>query len=370
MLEGVRIVSLAEQLPGPYATSVLADLGAEVVMVERPAGGDPTRAYPGHFQAVNRGKFSVALDLKTDAGRAGLDRLLSRADALLVGFRPGVMDRLGIPPDDLGVRFPRLIIAEMSGYGQTGPMARNPGHDIGFQGLAGVFAEALASGGVPDKPVAPWADLVAALHAAIALLAALVRRSATGRGCRIDLAITDALVSALAFRLLPAMTGQPTFSGTEPAYGLFYCRDGTAITIGIGFEDDFWQRLCHAAGMEDVAALPRARRLRDAAALRERIAGRLATWDRAEAGARLDAAGVPWAPAHGLDQVARDPQIAGRGLFLRTSGSGTDETGEGGDLFVRQPALFDGTGYFGNRRPVPSLGQDTAHLLARWDENT
>ena len=181
-LAGVRVISLAQQYPGPFATMVLADLGADVVLVERPGTGDPARAFPGFFHALARGKRSVALDLKCDAGRAAMRQLIAGAGVLLEGFRPGTMTRLGLGPEVLLHDQPGLVYVSISGFGQTGPHRARPGHDLTYQAEAGMLYEHLPPSPPPRAPALALGDLSAGMFAVQAVLLGLVGQSRTGRG--------------------------------------------------------------------------------------------------------------------------------------------------------------------------------------------
>lgn len=347
-LTGYRVVSLAEQYPGPFATLILGDLGADVVQVERPQGGDPSRLFPGHFQALNRGKRSAALDLKTPTGLEACRALIARADVLVEGFRPGVLDRLGLSPTALVEGSPGLVVVSVSGFGQDGPYRDRPAHDLSFQAMAGLLD--------PDAPAVPpvaLADVAAGLFAAVAALTGLAGRVHTGRGGHYDVGMFDALVSFVVTRLVPTANGLPPDSlGRDPGYGVFATADGRWISLSIAFEDHFWRALCTALGLESLAGLPGPER--DArtdeirATLSDRIAAEpLAHWERV-----LPAAGVAYGAVQDLAGLVEDPHLRSRGL-LQTVGA---------DRFLRQPLVVDGAAH-GPRSGVPALGEHTAEVL-------
>src|SRR5215467_1666680 len=192
-LEGIRVLDLSRLLPGPFLTMILADMGADVVKVEDPRVGDYMRAIPpskgglsGRFLAVNRGKRSLALDLKTPGGRDALLRMVARADVVVESFRPGVLDKLGVGYAALSTRNPRIVVCSISGYGQNGPYVDRAGHDLDYIALAGVLAMTGPAGGAPQMPGVQVADLAGgALWGATAILGALVGREATGRGAHL-----------------------------------------------------------------------------------------------------------------------------------------------------------------------------------------
>jgi crotonobetainyl-CoA:carnitine CoA-transferase CaiB-like acyl-CoA transferase len=357
-LAGLRVVSLAEQYPGPYATLLMADLGAEVILVERPDGGDPARQFPSFHEALNRNKRAVALDLKSEGGRASLRGLLRDADVVLEGFRPGTMARLGFGWSDVSALNPRIVYVSISGFGQDGPYRDRPAHDLSYQAIAGLlFAQARS--GVPQPPGdLAIGDLSSGMFAVVGALAALHERARTGRGRHVDVSMTDGLVSWMSVMLGPTMNGEPLADiAAEPGYGAFRCGDGRLLTLSVAHEDWFWRPLCALLGMDDVAGLGRAGRVAEAAALRRRIAASLAREPRDAWAQRLDAAGIAWAPLHDLDEVTSDPHFVARGMFRDV------QDGRGGvRRFVAQPLTFDGA-HPGPTRGAPALGEGNAELL-------
>lgn len=245
-LSGIRIFDLTRLLPGPACSWYLQGLGAEVIRVEDPRGGDWMRAMPpftdeGHgawFQAMNAGKQSVSLDLRQPEERQRLHALLDQADVLIEGFRPGVMARLGLPPADLLIRHPRLVVASLSGFGQDGPLRDLPGHDLGYAGLTGALALSARHEALPDLPGVQLADLAGgALTAALAIVAALYERSRSGAGRWLDLSITDGTLALMAPQLAATALGSPPGPGEEPltgalpVYGLYRCQCGGLIAL-------------------------------------------------------------------------------------------------------------------------------------------
>lgn len=358
LFDGVRVLSLAEQYPGPYATLLLADLGADVVLVERPKGGDPARAFPPFFRSLARNKRSVCVDLKTDAGREQLRELAADADVLLEGFRPGTMERLGVGYAALSAINPRLIYVSISGFGQDGPYRDRTAHDLSYQAIAGhLFSQSRSD--ETATPSIAYGDLSSGTFAAFAIASALFARERTGHGTSIDVSMTDGLVSWMTAYLAPAMEGQSSFEFLEePAYGTFACSDGRKLTLSIAHEDHFWRALCGLLDMPDVAALSGPQRLADRHALRGRIAKALAQQPLEHWAAALDAASVPWSPLNDLSQVATDPHFHARGLFATTrAADGSDER------HVLQPVRFSA---WPTRleRPAPRLGEHTDEVLA------
>ena len=357
-LAGLKVVSLAEQYPGPYATLLLADLGADVVLVERPGIGDPARQLPAFFSALNRNKRSMALDLKTEPGRAALRALVKQSDVMLDGFRPGKLAAQGVGYAQLSAENSGLIYVAISGYGQDGPYRNRTGHDLSYQGLAGLLADQAATGKPGPAPAIPWADVCAALFTTIAVLAAVNGRRITGIGTQVDVSMSDALVSVMTIFLAPLMNGRPLGELIrEPAYGAFACGDGRLITISIAHEDWFWTPFCSILGLAGLGRLKGPERIARCAELRGVIAERIATKSIAEWGPLLDAGGIPWGPVNGLEDVTGDPHFQARQLFQTIQGA--DGTAE---RHVVQPLKF---GEFVSRivRPAPALGEHTEELL-------
>ncbi|MGD9959359.1 CaiB/BaiF CoA transferase family protein [Nocardioides sp.] len=301
-LEGIRVLDLSELLPGPFLTSVLSDLGAEVVKLERP-GGDPARSTaPGLFAILRQGKQAETLDLKSAAGRAALEAELSTADVLVDGFRPGVLERLGFGREATCAAHPRLVYVSISGFGQTGPMRDAPGHDITYAAANGVLSLA-GPGDLPSwNPGLPIADLASSLYAAVAVLAALRERDRTGRGGHLDVGITACLAHWLNPRIgdfdafgLTDRAQQRAFLQDRAAYGTFISADGVQIAIA-AMEDHFWSGLVKALGLVawkgEQWSRPAARR-RDATAINAAITRAVSELDSQECLRLLDRHGVP-----------------------------------------------------------------------------
>lgn len=325
-LAGITVIDFSELLPGPFFTQSLAELGARVVKIERPPGGDNVRRMgPGVFEAVNRGKQSLLADLKDEAQRAEVRALIAKADVVVESYRPGVMARLGLDAASLLAEFPRLIYVSLSGYGQEGPWAGLPGHDINYLAAAGV----LAVSGVPGQGPAqsfglPVADLCGAMYALSSTLAALYQREHTGRGQHLDVALADCALHWMnprvgAYREAGAVTLEAQREATlvKPAYGAFACRDGRHVSIA-ALEDHFWARLCAALDLAPYGGEAfRAMKARKAVAgaINARIAELLAASDADEVFALLQRHDVPAAPVVEPSRVAAVPQFAQRGKF-------------------------------------------------------
>ncbi len=261
-LHGVRVVDLSRLLPGPFCTQMLVDLGAEVIKVEDPAGGDYLRHMPPQlddgtcvlFHALNRGKKSVTLDLKSAADAARFDKLIAGADVVVESFRPGVLEKLGFAPAQMKARHPRLVVASISGYGQDGPYRKKAGHDVNYLARAG------ALGMMKEPTLLPVqvADLAGgALPAAVQILAALVGRARTGEGAVIDVSMMGGVAGLLSSSFARAAAGEGPLGGGRdvlvgrvPCYGVYPTKDGH-IAVG-ALEPKFWQGLCAALEMPDL----------------------------------------------------------------------------------------------------------------------
>jgi crotonobetainyl-CoA:carnitine CoA-transferase CaiB-like acyl-CoA transferase len=360
LLSDIRIVSLAEQYPGPYATMLLADLGADVILIERPGSGDPARQFPAFHAALNRNKRSVALDLKTEAGKADLRDLVASADVLMEGFRPGTAERLGFGPAAMAAFNPRLIYVSISGFGQTGPYRDRPAHDLSYQAIAGFLHQQADTRATQIPSDIAIGDLSSGMFAALGTLASLHERSRTGKGKYIDVSMTDGLVSWMSVMLGPVMNGAPLADiGAEPAYGLFECGDGKMLTLSIAHEDWFWKPLCGLLNMEDAADFDRRQRTALETELTKRIAAAIAQRPRNAWAEHLDAARIPWGPVNSIQEVADDPHFKARGLF-------SDITFADGrkQFFVAQPLVFDGE-HPRPTRGAPALGEHTDDVLSK-----
>jgi crotonobetainyl-CoA:carnitine CoA-transferase CaiB-like acyl-CoA transferase len=360
-LAGTRVISLAEQYPGPYCTLLLADLGAEVILVERPRGGDPARGPRGSsafFEALARGKRSLTLDLKHPAGAHVLWQLLARADVLVEGFRPGVLARLGFGAETVLARAPRLVYCSISGYGQDGPYRERAGHDLSYQALAGLVA---AAGGDPTayRPPLAIGDLSSGTFAAFGIVVALLHRERSGAGQRLDVSMTDGLVSWMGTVLEPLLNGREreAWAGpAEPAYGVFRCADGRHLSLSIAHEDHFWRNLCDVLGLPGLGPLGGRERRARAAELRHFLAERLATRSRDEWTELLARANVAAGPVLEPAEVIGDAQLRARGLFV----SSKTEAGE--RSHVAHPLRLSASPPRAPS-PAPALGEHTEAIL-------
>jgi crotonobetainyl-CoA:carnitine CoA-transferase CaiB-like acyl-CoA transferase len=354
-LRGVRVVSLAENYPGPLCTQLLCDLGAEVIQVERP-GGDPQRAInPWLFRSASLGKASVELDLKTEAGLEAARRLADTAQVFVEGFRPGVIDRLGLGFAAMSQRNPRIVYCSISGYGQTGPYRDLSGHNVNYEAATGVLDAVLRPElGVTHFPSGPpTGDITSGTIAALGIVAGLRKVSEGGGPVYLDVAIADSLAMTVAPNITRALNGDEPWPIREPAYGLFECSDGS-LALGINYEDHFWRHVCAVLALNELAGLSREARVDRRHEIRRRIATILRErpvqyW--------LDAFGdlVPCSPVRHLGEVGEDPQIVARGLII-------DARDEHGRRFqtVASPFARGVTD-----REVPALGAAAAGLTER-----
>ncbi len=317
-LSGIKVLDLTNLLPGPLATLMLAEAGAEVIKIERP-GGDDLRFYPPFWQGtgaafglLNAGKTAITLDLKSEQGAARLHAMLEEADILVEQFRPGVMEKLGYGFETLRKSHPRLIYCSITGYGQSGPRAQEAGHDLNYVGNTGLLG--LAPGPV-DRPVVPPALIAdiggGAFPAVINILLALRQRDRTGQGCHIDIAMTDATFTfawhALAYLWATGTEPRPgegELAGGLPRYRLYPAKDGVAIACA-SLEDHFWQRFTSVIGL-------------DVNATAEAVATAIAARTAAEWEPVFAQADCCVTVLRTLNEALRDPHFTGRGLFERS----------------------------------------------------
>ncbi|MBX6377783.1 MAG: CoA transferase [Clostridia bacterium] len=367
LLTGIRVMDLSQLLPGPFCTLLLADLGAEVIRVERTGGGDYIREMlPGIFWTANRNKQSITVDLKSPEGREVCLRLARRSDVVVEGFRPGVTARLGLDYESLRRERPDLIYCSLSGYGQTGPYRDLPGHDINYAATAGALSVPGDIEYPPVRPGIPIGDLSSGMYAALSIVAALYHRAQTGEGQYIDVAITDSVLAWTSVRMGEFLRDGVLLRPEEmphlsPVNKVFECADGRRIAIG-ALEDKFWVNLCRALGREDLATNPRyaTNRLRNEhrdeilPVIREAFRSRR----RDEWVEHLSRYDVPCSPVLEPDEVVAHPQIQARGLVVPVP---KPEGGQG--LQIRYPVQFS-QAEAGVRTPPPAAGQDTDRVLS------
>lgn len=331
LLAGVRVLDLTVWRPGPHATQLLAELGADVLKVE-PPGGDPMRVYPALFASLNVNKRSVVLDLKQSAGRQRVNELAAEADVVIEGFRPGVADRLGVGYDAIRTLNPSIIYCSISGMGQTGPLAPVPGHDLNYQAWAGALAP---EGGAPVVPAVPIADLAGALTAAFAMCAALVRRQSSGEGDRIDVGMADVMVTWTGASRPQARDVVAPIRGV-PGYGTFETLDGGHVALGVLTEDHFWRSLCDVVGLVEQRDLPFADRMTQLDELQDLVRAAVRRHARDDLVADLLAADVPAAPVLDRSEMLRVAHFAEREV-VTADHSGAPATGHP-VRFDRHPA--------------------------------
>ncbi len=369
-LEGLRVLDLSRLLPGPYCTLLLADLGAEVVKVEDPGGGDYIRHMPPSageesalFHALNRNKRSIVLDLKSEAGRGAFKRLLSKWDVVVESFRPGVMERLGLGYEALAEINPRVILCSISGYGSAGPLRHKAGHDLNYIARSGVLGYGGEKDGAPAMPGVQIADVGGALSAAVGILAAVNERHRTGRGRFVDISMTEASVAFLHMHLgarlaseggAPLKRGVEALNGGYPCYGVYRTRDGRYLSVG-ALEPKFWNAFCAAVGREDLAPVGWSggeEGARAKAEVEKLVAGRtLAEWEQF-----LEGKDLCCEPVREGDEVLDEPALTSRGAIVEAF----DPREQRELRYLRTPV------HLGERpvEPAPALGAHTAELLA------
>ena len=382
-LGGLRVLDVTQVMAGPYCTMLLADLGADVVKIE-PPGGDMTRRMPGAvgtdtpaFNAVNRGKRSVVLDLKTTAGHDALAQLVPSADVFVENSRPGVMTALGLGYPTLAAWNPRLIYASISAYGQTGPDRAKGGLDLIAQAVSGIMSVTGAPDGPPVKAGVPLTDLGAALFALTGILAALEYRHRTGAGQQVDTSLVDAGVALSVWEATEHFAG-----ASEPAplgsahrmvapYQAFQCADG-AVTIGAS-TDLLFRRLCDALGHPEWPDLAEfadnASRVRHRAALAKRIESVTRQRPRSHWLAAFEAGDIPSGPINSYAEAFANPQILARDMVvtldhptlgaIRTLGSPIKLSATPPDVRRRAPHLGEHT-----EAVLREAGFDDAHIAA------
>ncbi len=264
-LEGIRVLDLTRLLPGPYCTMLLADMGAEVIKIEEPNFGDPARFAPPRlketgslFLTVNRNKKSVSLNLKDQRGVEVFLKLAGNADVVVEGFRPGVVDRLGVGYKAVSAVNPRLVYCSITGYGQTGPLSARAGHDINYAALGGVLGLTTDARGTPVLPAVQLADLSGGLMAAIAILAGVISCKNTGKGQYIDISMLDTTLSMLPVMASHFFAGeqlevgsQTPLTGLYPCYNVYKTKDSKFLSLG-ALEEKFWREFCSAIGRKDL----------------------------------------------------------------------------------------------------------------------
>jgi alpha-methylacyl-CoA racemase len=325
-LAGLRVVELAGVGPGPFCAMLLADLGADVLRIDRPGPAELGLDIPRELDLPLRGRRSVAIDLKSPAGAAAARRLIGRADALIEGFRPGVAERLGLGPDACLALNPRLVYGRMTGWGQDGPLATAAGHDINYLALAGALGAIGPSGGPPVPPLNLVADLGGgALYLAFGLLAALHERTVSGRGQVVDAAMVDGAASLMTstFGLAAAgrwrdTRGSNDLDGGAPWYSAYETADGRFVAVG-AIEGRFYAELLRRLGL-DPASLPAQHDRSGWPLLRHRLAEAFLTRTRDEWTRVMEGSDACVAPVLSLTEAASHPHNVARGTFVEVDG--------------------------------------------------
>ena len=384
-LEGIRVLDLTRVLAGPWAAQNLADLGAEVIKIERPKKGDDSRAFgppwlkdaqgrdtgeSAYFACANRGKKSLTLDLAHPQGQALARELAARSDVLLENFKYGDLDRYGLGYQSLRKLNPGLIYCSVTGFGHTGPWRERPGYDFMVQGMGGLMSitgeRDDRPGGGPQKAGIPIADLITGMYASIAVCAALAHRAKTGAGQHLDLALLDSLVAVLANQGANYLaTGAPPgrLGNDHPnitPYQVFRSADG-AVIVACG-NDNLFRKFCEAAGCaqlaDDARFVTNAKRIANRAELTRVLSEVMLRRTMKEWIDALEAAGVPCGPINNLEQVFAEPQAVARGLRMELP-----HPSAGKVSLVRSPMRFSETPVQ-HGVPPPTLGQHTDEVLA------
>jgi crotonobetainyl-CoA:carnitine CoA-transferase CaiB-like acyl-CoA transferase len=372
-LHGVKVIELAQIMAGPTCGLMLADLGADVIKVEKLAGGDDARRYhepairgePASFMMLNRNKRSLAVDLKAPGGVDVVERLIAGADVVIENYRKGALDKLGLGYDALHARYPRLVYCAISGYGRTGPYADKGGFDLIAQGFAGIMSFTGEPGGPPVKSGTSIADINAGILAALGVVSALLARATTGRGQLVDTSLMEAAVQQTYWQaavfFATGIHAGPTGSAhllTAP-YQAFATRDGW-INVG-GANQANWERIARVIGRPELVDDPRfatnADRMRNIAELTRLISERLGERTSAEWIRDFEAAGVPVGPVNRIGDMLADPQVAARDMVIEL-----DHPRAGRTRALGMPIkLSDGRADL--TRPAPLLGQHSREIL-------
>jgi len=361
-LSGMLVLDMGQLHPGPYTAMLLGQLGATVIKVEKPQGDTARQLGAETFAKYNRGKQSICLDLKREEDKRILLELVAGSDVVVEGFRPGVMANLGLDYTQLARVNPRVVLCSISGFGQTGPYAQRPGHDVNYMALAGYWAVPSQVRDVMARPRLRLSDYCAAMHAVLAIMAAVLDARASGVGQHLDVSIHDALTAWMAPALQamngPAGADVAHLAHVMPDNDVFETADGRYLALGI-LEESFWRNLCVAlAPVSPDLNVPdyqtRAGRMRDKRALNDRLRElfkrrSLADWERL-----FDGHDIPWAPVLRHDEVFEDPHVRHRAVAADTPAG----------RVVGFPVKFSKP-LPSMAREVPGLDQHRAQILAR-----
>jgi crotonobetainyl-CoA:carnitine CoA-transferase CaiB-like acyl-CoA transferase len=380
-LTGLRVLELARILAGPWAGQILADLGADVIKVERKGTGDDTRAWgppfieaaaggnlgAAYFHSTNRGKRSIEVDFESEEGQRIVRALAKRSDVLIENFKVGGLAKFGLDYKSLSKVNPKLVYCSVTGFGQTGPYAARAGYDLMAQGMGGIMDITGTPEGEPTRAGVPVADIFTGVYSVIGIFAGLAQRQKTRRGCLVDTGLLDSQVGVLANQALNYLA-----SGVAPKrignahpnivpYQVFPVADGHVI-IAVGNDAQFG-KLCGVLGEPGLAQQPAYRTNVDRMGHRAKLIGHLCSLTsrmaRDELLEKLEAVGVPSGPINRLDQVFADPQVIERGMQINPA----SKAAKGGKIpGVRTPIMVDGKP-MAAKRPSPRLGEHTAEIL-------
>lgn len=385
LLSSIRVLDLSRVLAGPWASQILADLGADVIKVEKPGRGDDTRAWGppflkradgsdtedgGYYVAANRGKRSITLDMKTEEGRAIVKQLAAQSDVVLENYKVGTLERLGLGYADLSANHPELIYCSVTGFGQTGPRAKQPAYDFLIQAMGGLMSVTGERddkpGGGPQKVGVPIVDMVTGVYAAVGILAAIIGRHTTGRGQHVDLGMMDVQVGLLMNQAMNFLLAGRTPKRTGTAHPniqpqrTFDCRDGQIVVV-VGNDGQF-ATLCGLMGRPELASDERfatnGRRVVNQALLDPILDAAFGAEDRAVWLERLSAANVPAGAINTVPEVFADPQVVHRGMLRHIPHplAGTVPQVMNPLRFSAAPSCAE--------LPPPLLGEHTAQVLS------
>jgi crotonobetainyl-CoA:carnitine CoA-transferase CaiB-like acyl-CoA transferase len=380
-LHGLRVLELARILAGPWAGQILADLGADVIKVERKGTGDDTRSWGppfvaaadgGHlgaayFHGANRGKRSIEVDFESEHGRRIVKKLAARSDVLIENFKVGGLAKFGLDYASLAPDNPRLIYCSVTGFGQNGPYASRAGYDLMAQGMGGYMDLTGSPDGEPMRIGVPASDLFTGVYSAVGILAALARREKTGRGGLVDTALVDSTVGTLANQALNYLVSGDVphrIGNAHPnivPYQVFPVADGEVIIASAN--DSQFVKVCGVLGVPELADEPAYKDNKGRLARRAELIGRISAltkkFRRAELLQKLEAVGVPAGPINDLEQVFADPQVVHRGMRIAPPSAAA----KGGTIpGVRTPIMLDGVA-MAAEHPSPRLGEHTAEIL-------
>lgn len=380
-LENLTILDLTRVLAGPFCTMMLADMGAKVIKIEIPSGGDDTREYPPfrlnkngeresvYFANINRNKKGITLNLKSEEGKHLFRELVKKADIVVENYRPGVMDKLGLGYDELRKINPQIIYGSVSGFGNTGPYRLRPGYDILAQAMGGMMAITGVPGGPPTRVGSAIGDILGGLHLAIGLLAAVNARNLTGQGQRVDISLMDSVIAAtentgikyLESGKIPPRMGN-RYAAVSP-YDAFRVKNGTII-IAAG-NQHLYEKLCtEILHRPDMITDPRftdmSGRLENQDAIKEAIEDTLKDQTMEQAVSLLLSKGIPAGPIYDIKQIMNDPQVKDREMFVEI------EHPTLGEITVNGCAIKLGDTPASVRTPAPELGQDNDEVLKEY----